>query len=71
MDFKSLLDFLRNLEKNNNKEWFDANRKTYENIRKQWLEFTAEAIEVVGKFDKDVAMLEPKSCIFRINDSKP
>lgn len=67
MDFKSLLDFLRNLEKNNNKEWFDANRKTYENTRKQWLEFTAEAIEVVGKFDKDVAMLEPKSCIFRIN----
>lgn len=67
MDFKSLLAFLKNLEKNNNKDWFDANRKTYEDIRKQWLAFTADAIEVVGKFDKDVAMLEPKSCIFRIN----
>lgn len=67
MDFKSLLAFLKNLEKNNNKDWFDANRKTYEDLRKQWLAFTADAIEVVGKFDKDVAMLEPKSCIFRIN----
>jgi uncharacterized protein (TIGR02453 family) len=67
MDFKSLLAFLKNLEKNNNKDWFDANRKIYEDIRKQWLAFTADAIDVVGKFDKDVAMLEPKGCIFRIN----
>jgi uncharacterized protein (TIGR02453 family) len=67
MDFKSLLTFLKNLEKNNTKEWFDENRKNYEAIRKDWLSFTADAIEIVGKFDKDVAMLEPKSCIFRIN----
>lgn len=67
MDFKSLLAFLKNLEKNNTKEWFDENRKTYEAIRKEWLSFTANAIELAGKFDKDVAQLEPKNCIFRIN----
>lgn len=67
MDFKSLLGFLKNLEKNNTKEWFDDNRKTYETLRKQWIEFTAKAIQETGKFDKDVAILEPKSCIFRIN----
>ena len=67
MDFKALLTFLKNLELNNNKEWFDDNRKTYEGIRKNWLTFTEEAIGLMGNFDKDIAQLEPKNCIFRIN----
>lgn len=67
MDFKALFTFLKGLEKNNNKEWFDANRKTYEDLRKQWIAFVQEMINEVGKFDKEVAHLEPKQCIFRIN----
>lgn len=67
MDFKSLLTFLKGLQKNNNKEWFDANKKTYEGIKKDWLAFVADAIEEVGRFDKDIAVLEAKNCIFRIN----
>ncbi len=67
MDFKALLTFLKGLEKNNNKEWFDANRKTYEGLRKEWIAFVEQMINEVGKFDKDVAILEPKQCIFRIN----
>lgn len=67
MDFKSLLTFLKGLEKNNNKEWFDGNKKTYEAIRKDWLGFVAETIAEAGRFDKDIAALEAKNCIFRIN----
>lgn len=67
MDFNALLSFLKELEKNNTKDWFDANRKKYEELRKQWIELVAELISEVGKFDKDVAILEPKQCIFRIN----
>ncbi len=67
MDFKSLLTFLANLQENNHKEWFDANKKPYEALRKQWIEFVSGMIIEVGKFDKDIAGLEAKNCIFRIN----
>ncbi|MCG9879586.1 MAG: DUF2461 domain-containing protein [Bacteroidia bacterium] len=67
MNFKLLLSFLKDLSENNHKEWFDDNRKTYENLRKEWLQFAADAIKEVGKFDKEIASLEPKQCIFRIN----
>lgn len=67
MNFTLLLSFLKELSANNNKEWFDDNRKTYETLRKDWIDFAALAIAEVGKFDKEIALLEPKQCIFRIN----
>jgi uncharacterized protein (TIGR02453 family) len=67
MDFKSLLSFLSRLAKNNNKEWFDANKKEYESLRKEWIDFAGQMISKVGAFDPAVAELDPKKCIFRIN----
>jgi len=67
MDFNTLLKFLNNLKKNNNKEWFDKNRKTYDLLRLQWIDFTKLCINEIGKTDKDILYLEPKQCIFRIN----
>jgi uncharacterized protein (TIGR02453 family) len=67
MDFKSLIDFLKALKKNNNKEWFDANKKNYEQLRKDWIDFVANCIKTTGAFDKNILALEAKHCIFRIN----
>ncbi|MES2780688.1 MAG: DUF2461 domain-containing protein [Bacteroidota bacterium] len=67
MDFKHLLDFLTRLNKNNNKEWFDANKKEYEALRKEWIAFVADSIQAFGAFDPKLLALEPKQCIFRIN----
>lgn len=67
MDFKPLLAFLTKLSKNNNKEWFDANKKEYEILRKEWISFVGECINGVSAFDPAVAALDPKKCIFRIN----
>jgi len=67
MDFKALVKFLSSLKKNNNKEWFDKNRKEYEVLRKDWIGFVGGLIKSVGAFDKDVMELDPKKCIFRIN----
>jgi uncharacterized protein (TIGR02453 family) len=67
MDFKHLLDFLTRLSKNNNKDWFDSNKKEYESVRKEWLGFVADSITAVGAFDKQILLLEPKKCVFRIN----
>ncbi len=67
MDFKRLLDFLNRLSKDNTKEWFDANKKEYETLRKEWVVFVGDCIAAIGSFDKRFAGLDPKKCIFRIN----
>lgn len=59
--------FFRELAANNNKEWFDANKKRYETVVKQPFEaFVAEVIKRVAKVDPRVR-IEPKEAIFRIN----
>lgn len=67
MDFKPLLSFLTQLAKNNNKDWFDAHKKEYETLRKEWISFVGESITAVSTFHPAIASLDPKKCIFRIN----
>jgi len=67
MNFKGLIKFLTALNANNNKEWFDLNRKEYEELRKEWIEFVGTLIQAVQGFDASITMLDPKKCIFRIN----
>ncbi len=63
------LQFLSALKENNNKPWFDANRKTYETAKKNFAEVVHEFIKGIEKFDKSIeeAQLEVKNCTFRIN----
>jgi uncharacterized protein (TIGR02453 family) len=63
------LQFLRELKENNHKEWFDDNRKAYESAKKDFLNFTQELIDGLGKFDQSIAEanLEAKNCILRLN----
>lgn len=63
------LQFLATLKENNNKPWFDTNRKTYETAKKNFAEVVQELINGIGKFDRSLeeAQLEVKNCTFRIN----
>ncbi|WP_421768696.1 DUF2461 domain-containing protein [Emticicia sp.] len=63
------IQFLSELKENNNKPWFDANRKTYEIAKKNFAEVVDTLIKGIGKFDKSIeeAQLEAKNCTFRIN----
>jgi uncharacterized protein (TIGR02453 family) len=61
------LKFLKDLSKNNNKEWFDANRKRYETARQDFIELADAIIKGFCKKDKDFEPLEGKKCLFRIN----
>jgi uncharacterized protein (TIGR02453 family) len=61
------LKFLKDLTKNNNKEWFDANRKRYETARQDYIELAETIIKGFCKKDKDFETLEGKKCLFRIN----
>lgn len=59
--------FLKQLAKNNQKEWFDANRKTYEACKAEFEILVKAVIDNSAKFDKAIASLEARKCLFRIN----
>ncbi len=61
------LKFLKELSKNNHKDWFDSNRKRYDAAQTEIKSFIAEWIKLYGKKDESIAHLDPKKCIFRIN----
>lgn len=61
------LNFLKDLKKNNNKAWFEANRKRYEYAQNEIKDFISGWINALGKKDPSVAQLDPKKCLFRIH----
>ena len=64
---KEFLQFFSTLRENNSKEWFDANRDTYEKmVKKPFLDFVTEALNILSKYEA-VPSPNPKKCIFRIN----
>ncbi|MFT3682691.1 MAG: DUF2461 domain-containing protein [Ferruginibacter sp.] len=63
----STLKFLKDLKKNNNKPWFDANRNRYEAAKADFIAFVDNIIAGITTFDNSVADLKAKNCIFRIN----
>ena len=62
----STLHFLKELKENNNREWFETNRKRYENAKTDYIEMIGKVLIGVSKNDPTLASLEPKDCIFRI-----
>jgi len=63
----STLKFLKDLKKNNNKSWFDANRKRYDEAKKDFELFIQQVIDLHGRKDKTISSLKAKECLFRIN----
>jgi len=62
---QSTLQYIKNLSKNNNKPWFDENRKPFENAKKDFEKLVKDIITSFGEIDSDVAPLEAKNCTFR------
>lgn len=63
---KELLQFLRDLDRNNNREWFNANKERYLSVQKRWNAFCEELIREVGAYDEDVARLTLRECTYKI-----
>lgn len=63
---KETIDFLKELERNNNREWFQANKKLFDSAQDNITAFAGYLIGEIGKFDEAVADIDPKSCAFRI-----
>ena len=65
---KDFLDFFIELAPNNNKDWFDLNRKRYENsVKEPFKKFVNHIISKLAEIDPAFKELEAKDCIFRIN----
>lgn len=62
-----LLDFLRELRRHNDKEWFDAHRKQYAAAREYHRQLTERLIEGIASFDPSVCGLRPQDCTYRIH----
>jgi uncharacterized protein (TIGR02453 family) len=61
------LQFLKGLKKNNNKPWFEANRKKYEAAKSDFEQFIQTAIDKHAKKDSTLTAIKAKECLFRIN----
>lgn len=66
MIHKSTIDFLKKLKKNNNRDWFHANKNLYEDAKYDFEVFIFELIQKISDYDESVSGLEPKDCFFRI-----
>ncbi len=64
---QDFIDFLMELTKNNNREWFHENKKRYgKSVKQPFAGFVEEMIARIQSDDSRV-MIAPKDAIFRIN----
>ena len=63
---EQVLLFLSGLSENNNRIWFDKNKKWYQESRDKVLFITEVLINEIRKFDQDIPVMDPRDCLFRI-----
>jgi uncharacterized protein (TIGR02453 family) len=61
-----ILDFLGQLKENNNREWFQKNKKMYEEAKASMEGFVDALIPEITLFDPSVRFVSGKDCLFRI-----
>ncbi|HNP98455.1 MAG TPA: DUF2461 domain-containing protein, partial [Bacteroidia bacterium] len=62
----STFRFLKSLKSNNNREWFDKNKESYLKAKADVDLLVNDVIGELLKFDKSLAGLSAKDCVFRI-----
>ena len=66
MDIPGILDFLKVLAANNNREWFNEHRDEYETARLEFDKLLAAVISRIALFDESIRGIQPKDCTYRI-----
>src|SRR4030042_4826186 len=64
---KSTLEFLSDLKKHNDRDWFHENRSRYLNAKANYESFIQSVINRISEFDPILKGLEATSCTYRIN----
>lgn len=60
------LPFLDELSENNNRDWFNDNKKRWESIRECFVNFTQGLIDFMEPLDPSLGNLNASKCIYRI-----
>ena len=63
---KEIITYLRQLQANNNRDWFNAHKDWYKRCHEKVEAFTALWLEQMKELDPELAGLQPKDCIWRI-----
>ncbi|MEO6550745.1 MAG: DUF2461 domain-containing protein [Ferruginibacter sp.] len=63
----STINFLKELEINNNKPWFEQHRSKFDDAKENIQGIVAELIPAIANFDEPIGNLAVKDCTFRIN----
>ena len=61
-----LYDFLRELQANNNREWFAAHKEEYDSLRSLWLDDVDRLIGLMSQWEPQLRALKAKDCVYRI-----
>ncbi|TSA28953.1 MAG: DUF2461 domain-containing protein [Bacteroidetes bacterium] len=61
-----VLSFLKELEKNNNREWFQANKGWYDEAKLEVEKLVNTVIPDIARFDPSVNFVTARDCMFRI-----
>lgn len=62
---KITFDFLKDLKKNNNRDWFQENKKRYQDSHNELEVLAEELMDLVNRFDA-LEEVQPKKTLFRI-----
>jgi len=63
---QTIIDFLSQLEKNNNRDWFNANKSLYLTAKTDFEIFVNKLIPQIHNFDPTIGSITAKECVFRI-----
>ncbi|MCX8534298.1 DUF2461 domain-containing protein [Chryseobacterium luquanense] len=61
-----IFDFLKLIEKNNNRDWFNENKNLFLEAQSDFQDFVEELIAEMGKFDESILKLDAKKSLLRI-----
>lgn len=64
---KDIINFLSDLDKNNNREWMLENKTRYKQLQTKFELLTELLINEIRNFDPSIGVPAPKECIFRLN----
>lgn len=64
---QDFIDFFKDLAGNNNRDWFNANKKRYEkSVKDPFNSFVQHMLDEMSKRDKRYSEMKAKDCVFRI-----
>jgi uncharacterized protein (TIGR02453 family) len=66
MNLLSIVDFLKELNVNNNREWFAENKNRYTDLKIYFEDICKDLILKIAEFDDDIKNVDVKDCVFRI-----